>query len=61
MLRSDGINWGFDSRKLSLLHGDSLAETVNGYLRPSNPKLMPSELKIQHCYLHSHETDRKQR
>ena len=41
--------------------GDALAETVNGFLRPSNPQLMPLELKIQYCYLHSNETDRKQR
>ena len=35
--------------------------TVNRYLRQSNPQLMPSELKIQYCYLHSNETDRKKR
>ena len=39
--------------------GDALAETVNGLFRSSNHQLMPSELKIQYCYLHSNETGRK--
>ena len=33
--------------------GDTLAEPVNGYLRPSNQQLMPWNFQIQYSYLHS--------
>jgi hypothetical protein len=32
--------------------GDALAESVNGYLRPLNPQLMPWNFQIQYSYLH---------
>jgi hypothetical protein len=32
---------------------DAIADPVNGYLRPSNRKLMPWNFQIQYSYLHS--------